>query len=60
MSQNEGLRNNLLEFSKTIDKVGIVVGLGMMAFGFIGAGAFLAGSSAATMYIAERMKKKAA
>lgn len=57
MSRHEGLRNNLLEFSKTVDKVGIVVGLGMMAFGFVGAGLFLAGSSAATMYLAEKLKK---
>lgn len=54
------------EFLKTVDKIGIVAGLGMIAFGVIylssaavTGGAVLAGSSAVTHQVEEKVRRSA-
>lgn len=58
MAKKESWITRGLEISKKVDIAGMVVGVGMMAFGFIGAGLLVAATSTGTYIAADAIQRR--
>jgi len=58
MAKKETWINTGLEVSQKIDIAGMAVGVGMIAFGIVGAGFLVAGTSAATYFAANEIQRR--